>query len=80
MTFWSRLRISLSIYSFATVSFGNAFAVLGGYRDGEVEMKTAALYQDDQWSKMGNLMKTRHGHSAIIRDNEVYIIGGYGIK
>ena len=43
-------------------------------------MKTAALYQDDQWSKMGNLMKTRHGHSAIIRDNEVFIIGGYGIK
>ena len=69
-----------SLYSFATVSFGSAFVVLGGYKDGEVELKTAALYSDDQWSKMGNLQKTRHGHGAIIRDNEVYVIGGYGIK
>ena len=43
-------------------------------------MKTAALYQDDEWSKMGNLQKTRHGHSAIIRDNKVYVMGGYNIK
>ena len=62
------------------MSFESAFVVLGGCRDGGTELKTVALYQEDRWSKLGNLLKTRHGHSAIVRDDKVYIIGGHNTK
>ena len=40
-------------------------------------LSTVAQFENDSWSRLGDLYTSRHGHNCIIIDSEVLIVGGY---
>ena len=40
-------------------------------------LKTVGKFENEQWSKLGELLEVRVGHNAIIFGSEILIIGGW---
>ena len=40
--------------------------------------KTVAQFENDQWTKLGDLLQSRYGHNAIVFDGDILIVGGSG--
>ena len=69
----------LSIYYTALVSIGGRVMVFGGYASPS-RIKTVAQFENDEWSKLGDLLESRRGHNAILFDGDILIIGGWASK
>ena len=48
--------------------------VFGGF----YKIKTVAQFENDQWTKLGDLLQTRYAHNAIVFDGDILIVGGEG--
>ena len=65
----------LSIGKTALVSIGGRVLVFGGYG-----LKTVAQFENDEWTKLGDLLESRLGHNAILFNGDILIVGGQGLK
>ena len=59
------------------VSMDDSVIVIGGRITGNVRATTIAEYKNDQWTKIGDLVKGRFGHNSITFNGETMIIGGW---
>ena len=68
----------LRISEYGTASTNSAAYILGGYYylNGNKRTSTIAQFQNNQWSKIGDLMEVRSASSAILNNEEYLIIGG----
>ena len=75
---WFYIRLILRIVNYGTASTDSAAYILGGYYylNGKQRTSTIAQFQNNQWSKIGDLMEVRSGSSAILNNEEYLIIGG----
>ena len=65
----------LRISEYGTASTNSAAYILGGYYyDGRTS--TIAQFQNNQWSKIGDLKAAKSSSSAILNNEEYLIIGG----
>ena len=70
----------LRISSYGTATTNSAAYILGGYYYlpiiGVQETSTIAQFQNNQWSKIGDLREAKSSSSAILNNEEYLIIGG----
>ena len=68
----------LRIANYGTASTNSASFILGGYYylNDYKRTSTIAQFQNNQWSKIGDLMEVRSASSAILNNDEYLIIGG----
>jgi len=66
----------ISLY--ATASTPTAVYVIGGATDTILDsaLNTIAKFEDGHWSKAGELIQPRFGHSVITSGNTAFIVGG----
>ena len=64
----------ISLYSVASTSA--AAFVIGG-NDGSSYFDVIAKYDHGQWSRYGNLQKSRSNHGSITSGTDTLVIGGY---
>ena len=62
------------VYGFAAVSRPGKVFILGGCCGND--WKTISLCENDQWSKIGNLIQGRINHHVIAYGTDLMIIGG----
>ena len=65
----------LRISHYATASTDSAAYIIGGY-DGRY-VSTIAQFKNNKWLKIGDLNEKKRGLSAIFRDGEYLIVGGF---
>ena len=63
------------IYYYAALSVRSAVFIFGGYGGGSY-VSTVAKYENNIWTREGNLNQARRGHEAITVNGMAYIIGG----
>ena len=63
------------ICRYSTAATDDAAYIIGGYDNGAVD--TIAEFRNNQWRKLGSLMKGRYKHGSITIGQETMIIGGY---
>ena len=68
----------LRISDYGTASTNSAAYILGGYYhlNGNKRTSTIAQFQNNQWSKIGDLSEAKSSSSAILNNEEYLIIGG----
>ena len=68
----------LRISYYGTASTNSAAYILGGYYylNGDQRTSTIAQFQNNQWSKIGDLREAKSSSSAILNNEEYLIIGG----
>ena len=54
--------------------------VLGGQCDAASLSTQIAKYKIDQWSYVGNLLRTRSSHRAILVGQQIHVVGGYNLR
>ena len=64
----------ISLYSVASTT--EAAFVIGGW-DGSSSLDIIAKFENNQWSRYGNLQKARSGHGSITSGTQTIIIGGF---
>ena len=66
------------ISNYGTASTDSAAYILGGYYylNGNKRTSTIAQFQNNQWSKIGDLREAKSSSSAILNNEEYLIIGG----
>ena len=62
------------IFGYATVSRSNKVFLFGGCCDDS--WSSISLFEDDEWSKIGDLRQGRLNHIAILYGTDVMIFGG----
>ena len=72
----------LRISSYGTASTNSAAYILGGYYypNGHQKTSTIAQFQNNQWSKIGDLKEKKSNPSAILHNEEYLVIGGRAQK
>ena len=65
----------LRIWGYATASTDTAAYIIGGYGGGYIS--TIAQFKNNKWLKIGDLNEKKSLLSAIFRDGEYLIVGGY---
>ena len=68
-------KIFSMICRYSTAATDDAAYIIGGYDNGAVD--TIAEFRNNQWRKLGSLMKGRYKHGSITIGQETMIIGGY---
>ena len=66
------------IYGFGVVSRPGKVFILGGWC--EDNCATISLFENDSWSKIGNLVQSRLNHLVITYGTESLIIGGRSLE
>ena len=67
----------------ATVAYNGKIYVIGGLEgtdDKDCKNSTAVEQYEpntDSWTQMANMPTPRHGHSAVVIDNKILVVGGY---
>ena len=64
-------------YSYYSVSSTNQAAFFIGGFDGNSQLSVIAKYENDKWSRHGNLKRRRYGHGSITSGTTTFVIGGY---
>ena len=66
------------ISAYGTASTNSASYILGGYYylNGSKRTSTIAQFQNNQWSKIGDLREAKSSSSAILNNEEYLVIGG----
>ena len=65
----------LRISNYGTASTNSAAYILGGYYY-DRRTSSIAQFQNNQWSKIGDLKEVKNNPSAILHNEEYLIIGG----
>ena len=68
------------IFCYSTASTETAAYFIGGEDVGGKYLSTIAEFKDDEWRKVGELVKARSSPSAISIGDETVILGGYAVK
>ena len=65
------------IRGYGVISLKESVILMGGSsNEGTIGLVTE--FKNDLWRKIGTLKQPRYGHSAIIFNNLIYVIGGKG--
>ena len=64
--------------AYAALSVGSAVFIFAGYHGQVSAVNTVAKYENNIWTREGNLNQARRGHEAITVNGMAYIIGGFG--
>ena len=74
------LTLWISIIRTALISIDNQIYVYGGYdiNSQNSYLKTVALFESDEWSKLPDLIQSRRGQNAIPFDSDILVVGGEG--
>ena len=62
------------LFGYAAVARPGKVLILGGCCD--MDWSTVSLFQNDKWSKIGNLLQGRMNHMAISYGQDIMLIGG----
>ena len=75
---WFCISEILRISGYGTASTNAASYILGGYYylNGHKRTSTIAQFQNNQWSKFGDLMEIKSCPSAVFNNEEYLITGG----
>lgn len=71
------------ISDYGLVSFKDSIFIIGGSCSNggpgmpDKDSDLIAKYTIDQWRIVGGLLYARSGHRAILKQNEVIVVGGY---
>ena len=66
-----------SISGYAMVNHDDYVLLMGGESKGN-QISTIAKYEHNQWTNVGSLLNPRSGHSAIINEGRIIVVGGAG--
>ena len=65
------------IHSFAVIAYQDEFLITGGFDNYGVTVEIMKFNPlTEIWSLVGNLESGRYGHSAVILNDQLYVIGG----
>ena len=67
------------IFCYSTASTETAAYFIGGEDVGGQYLSTIAEFKDDEWRRVGDLVKARSSPSAISIGDETVIMGGYAL-
>ena len=75
---WFCISEILRISGYGTASTNSASYILGGcyYLNGDKRTSTIAQFQNNQWSKIGDLKEVKDCFSAILHNEKYLVIGG----
>ena len=73
------------LVDYSTVSIDDFVLIIGGkcQKDESSPFEHHSLiakFQNNIWTKAGNLMKPRRYHRSIVMDDRIYVIGGQGTQ
>jgi len=70
-------KICSEFFCYSTASTESAAYFIGGEDVGGQYLSTIAEFKDDEWRKIGDLVKARSSSSSISIGDETVILGGY---
>ena len=73
-----KIQLYSSLIAYATVTTSQGALFIGG--NSGSSLATVACYNSLGWSRLDGLQVSRDRHRAIINGDQVYVIGGNGIK
>ena len=68
-----------SIHHYGLINRHSSVLIIGGTCDGSTSA-LIAKYTNNKWESVGYLQHPREGHRAILNDDRIYVVGGYGTK